>query len=299
MTTLLALTALFAPAQDFTGHTREVSSLAVSPDGKWLASGSVDLTVRIWDTNSRTCVKVLEGHDGEVKCLAFSPDGKTLVSGEMYKKVRFWDTEGWSLNRTVTGYEGAVNGIAFVGGGTVVAACQDNNVWKAGPTDAEAKVGAKHKYGVCGISASADSKVLVSIDENGTAMYWDPSNLMVKAIFEQGGRGKCVAVSPDGKWFATGGTEKAVQLWSTSSGPTSGFNGPKVEANAMAFSPDGKRLAIGTQDNEVIVVDTADGAVKFKKEGHERPVTAVAVSPDGKTFYTASMDMKVKAWPMP
>ncbi|MBS1713426.1 MAG: WD40 repeat domain-containing protein [Armatimonadetes bacterium] len=299
MTTLLVVAALIAPVQDFVGHTREVSSLAVSPDGKWLASGSVDLTVRIWDAKTRQCVKVLEGHDGEVKCLAFSPDGKTLASGEQYKKVRFWDVASGALQRTVTGYEGAVNGIVFLPGGGLAAACQDNNVWKVGPDGTEAKVGAKHKFGVAGISASSDSKAVVSIDENGTAMLWDSSNLMVRAIFEQGGRGKCVAVSPDGKWFATGGTENPVQLWSASSTPAPQFGGPKVEANALAFSPDGKRLVVGTQDNEVLVVDTAGGAVKFRKEGHERPVTAVAVSPDGKTFYTASMDMKVKSWPMP
>jgi len=298
MTTLFALAALLAPADDFVGHTREVSSLAVSPDGKWLASGSVDLTVRIWDTKSRACVKVLEGHDGEVKSLAFSPDGNVLATGEMYKKVRFWDVASGTLKRTVTGYEGAVNGLVLFANGTVVAACQDNNLWKAGAADAEAKVAAKHKYGVADIAASNDFKTVVSIDENGTAMLWDPANLMVKAIFEQGGRGKCVAVSADGKWFATGGTEHPVRLWSTT-GATVAFSGPKVEANAMAFSPNGQRLVIGTQDNEVMVVDTADGSVKFKKEAHERPVTAVCVSPDGKTIYSASMDMKVRSWPMP
>ncbi|MBS1722263.1 MAG: WD40 repeat domain-containing protein [Armatimonadetes bacterium] len=298
MTTLLALAALLTPAQDFTGHTREVSSLAISPDGKWLASGSVDLTVRIWETKTKACVKVLEGHDGEVLCLAFSPDGGTLASGELYKKVRFWDTSSWSLQRTCTGCEGAVTGLTFLTGGSVVASCRDNNLYKIGSSASESAKAASHNYEVNGIASSPDRKVLVSIDGNGTAILWDPANIMPRAKFEQGGRGKSVAVSNDAQWFATGGTEQPVQIWSATGAATS-FKGPKVEANAMAFSPDGKRLVIGTQDNEVIVVDTADGNVKFKKEGHDRPVTAIAVAPDGKTFYTASMDHTIKAWPMP
>lgn len=73
------------------GHTDSVYSIRYSPDGKTLASGSLDKTVRIWDIKSGECLHVLKGHSDAVHYVCYSPDGKTLSSSSADKTVILWD----------------------------------------------------------------------------------------------------------------------------------------------------------------------------------------------------------------
>ena len=74
-----------------TGHTSLVNSVAFSPDGKTLASGSRDATIRLWDVASGREFKTLKGHLSDVDSIAFSPDGKTLASASDDKTIKLWD----------------------------------------------------------------------------------------------------------------------------------------------------------------------------------------------------------------
>jgi WD40 repeat protein len=78
---------------DFLGHSKSVNSVAFSPDGKYLASGSDDNTVKLWSLESQKDVNMLQGHSSEVYSVAFSPDGKYLASGSKDKTVKLWSIE--------------------------------------------------------------------------------------------------------------------------------------------------------------------------------------------------------------
>ncbi|SLM37979.1 g-protein beta wd-40 repeats containing, partial [Lasallia pustulata] len=80
-----------ATLQTLEGHSDQVNSVAFSPDGKQLASGSDDETVRIWDVAMGATLQTLEGHSDQVNSVAFSPDGKQLASGSDDETVRLWD----------------------------------------------------------------------------------------------------------------------------------------------------------------------------------------------------------------
>ena len=96
------------------GHDEPVHSVVYSPDGRCIASGSSDFTVRVWDAQTGQSVMALTGHDDAVESVAFSPDGKSIVSGSQDKTIRIWDAqrdwsvmaEIWSLNIMRTQLDG-------------------------------------------------------------------------------------------------------------------------------------------------------------------------------------------------
>ena len=103
------------------GHTNFVMSVAFSPDGDTLASGSVDNTVRLWSVASRATLATLSGHTGAVFSVAFSPDGATLASGSDDKSVRLWSVASRATVATLSGHTADVWSVAFSPDGATLA----------------------------------------------------------------------------------------------------------------------------------------------------------------------------------
>ena len=90
------------------GHTGTVWSVAFSPDGKWIVSGSDDLTVRVWKAQDGSLVQTFKGHTDELQSAAFSPDGKQIVAASWDKTARLWNAQDGSLFRTLEGHKDQV-----------------------------------------------------------------------------------------------------------------------------------------------------------------------------------------------
>ena len=117
------------------GHQHWVNSVAFSPDGKTIVSGSRDKTIRLWDTTGKPIGQPLKGHQDGVNSVAFSPDGKTIISGSSDKTIRLWNTTGKPIGQPLIGHEHHVNKVVFSPDGkTIISGSGDNTIrlWRGG-----------------------------------------------------------------------------------------------------------------------------------------------------------------------
>ncbi|MEH2016058.1 WD40 repeat domain-containing protein, partial [Nostoc sp.] len=112
------------------GHSSTVYSVGFSPDGKTLASGSDDKTIKLWDVSTGKAIKTLTGHSSRVYSVGFSPDGKTLASGSSDKTIKLWDVSTGKAIKTLTGHSSSVWGVGFSPDGKTLASGSSDNTIK-------------------------------------------------------------------------------------------------------------------------------------------------------------------------
>ena len=119
-----------------TGHTSNIDSISFSPDGRTLASGSWDDTIRLWDAVTGQHKRTLEGHTGYVNSVSFSPDGSTLANGS-WGKIQLWDAVTGQHKRTLEGHTGWVRSVSFSPDGSTLASGSDDGtvlLWTLNPS---------------------------------------------------------------------------------------------------------------------------------------------------------------------
>jgi WD40 repeat protein/V8-like Glu-specific endopeptidase len=288
-----------------TGHTQRVNTLAFSPDGKTLASGSDDGTVRLWDVSGQRQVGVLTGHTGVI-AVAFNRDGKTLASGSDDGTVRLWDVPGQrQVGGLVVGHTGDVFTMAFSRDGKTLASGSGTSSDTVGLWDVASgrQVGTLHTNGVFTVAFSRDAKTLAS-SGFGTRL-WDLASRQPRGapLIGETGIASTLAFSRDGRTLASGSDDGTVRLWDLASrrprsDPLTGHTGGNAGGvGSVAFSPDGKTLASGGGDETVRLWDVASRRqVGPPLIGHTGGVGSVAFSPDGKTLASGAGDDTVRLW---
>ena len=216
----------------FTGHTREVTSVAFSPDGATIASGSRDNTVRLWDAVTGQPKTTLTGHTRQVVSVAYSPDGATIASGGGYndQTVRLWDAVTGQPKATLMGHTGRVTSVAFSPDGNTLASgsFQEVRLWDVVTGQPKATL-TGHTDNVSSVAFSPDGATIASGWGFGEIRLWDA----VTGQHQTTLRGhtywvSSVAFSPDGATLATGSADGTVLLWEfTSPEPTH----PKGDVN--------------------------------------------------------------------
>ncbi len=200
-----------------TGHTQEVHAVAFAPNGKWVASGGGDSTIRLWDVQRGAVHKTLTGHSGTVWAVSFSPDGKTLASGGADGTARLWDLRTGeilhSLLKLDLGF--GVYAVAFSPDGQIVALGGNRIVYLSDPQTGTVKRKlAGHDSVVQSVAFSPDGETVASASRDKTVRMWDVQTGAMRGTLT-GHRSSVysVAFAPNRKMLATGGQDDTVRIW--------------------------------------------------------------------------------------
>ena len=286
--------------QTLEGHGGSVNSVALSADGKLVASGSGDKTIKIWDTATGACEQTLEGHGDWVTSVVFSLDGKLVASGSDDDTIKIWDTATGACEQTLKGHGDWVTSVVFAADGKLVASGSHDRtikIWDTATGACEQTLKG-HGHWVTSVVFSADGKLVASGSDDETIKIWDTAT----GACEQTLKGHddsvtSVVFSADGKLVASSSYDSTIKLWDTATGAceqTLKDHGGSIRS--VVFSLDGKLVASGSDDDTIKIWDTATGACEQTLKGHGHWVTSVVFSADGKLVASGSDDETIKIW---
>lgn len=293
------------------GHSEDVRSLAISPDGKTLASGSFDGTIKVWNLPEGKLLYTLTGHSqaGEiVSSVAISPNGNSIISSSNgYEgSIKIWNLYTGELRYNLSAQTLGVSVVAISPDGRLLATgSNDGTVW-LWSLDSGDRLGtlSGHFGTVDSVAFSPDGTTLASGSQDGSIKLWSLNseigynqNISALTLLSHIDKVHSVAFSPDGKTLASGSADNSVKLWDATTGKllaTLLGNGGTVYS--VAISPDGNLLAGGSLAGRIKLWDLATRKPLESLSGHSRWVESIAFSPDGHTLASGSGDRTIKIW---
>ncbi|MBN1622424.1 MAG: caspase family protein [Endomicrobiales bacterium] len=260
---ILVLSSFAAAKQDYKlkileDHAQLVRSVSFSKDGKYLASGSFDNSVKLWHVKSGTCMNTFKGHTGGVWSVVFSPDSKYLASGSEDNTIKLWSVETGECVKTFQGHTGWVHAVCFSPDGKYIA------------------------------SGSADKSLRIWSVDTGKCIR--SFRLVVGWVLS-------IAISPNGEYIASGGMSNIVKVWRISDGYlVRTFKGHLDYVNSVSFSSEGNYLLSGSDDKTIKVWSLDSGeCIKTLKNGSGQ-VYSVSMAPYGKCVVSGSSDQQIRIW---
>ena len=246
------------------GHADNIKSVAYSPDGKYIASGSWDKTIKIWEAETGRLLRTLTGHAGDIYSVGYSLDGAYLASGSDDKTIRIWEVETGNCIKTLTGHTSYVRSVTY----------------------------------------SLDGAYLASGSWDKTIKIWEMTTGECIRTFEgHTGYVNSVCYSSDGAYLASAAgdsykcADRTIKIWKVATGEcVKTFEGHTDEINSVCYSPDGKYVASGSKDKTVKLWEVSSGECIKTLEGHVERVNSVCYSPDGAYLASSSWDRTIKIW---
>jgi WD40 repeat protein len=219
------------------GHNSRVDCGLFSPDGRWLASGGADNSIRLWDVQTGSELRSLTGHSNWIKSLAVSSDSQKLASGSNDRTIRIWDIASGKELLKLEGHDGPVEALAF----------------------------------------SPDNRWLISGSTDTTIRVWDSASGRELQKLTGHTKGiTALAFGTNGRFVASGSADTTIKLWDTSQWRLARtFTKHANQISTLSFSPSGKRLASGSTDGRILLTDLNNDRDYFAKSSNPASVLSV------------------------
>ena len=299
-------------------HHSDVWAVKFSPDGIWLASGSVDSTVNVWNKENGALALNLKQPSG-VTYLAFSPDGNYLATTAYDAKVRLWKLPEGIFVQEFTGHTGTVWSVHFSPDGKTIASSGEDATIKLWERESSQRVRTLlgHTLTVWGVKFSPDGSTIASGSYDKTVKIWNAANgKLIHTLLDHSEAIVSLAFSPDGQTFASTSDDKTIKLWDTTDWNLIRTFVVPEHVQAADFSPDNKRLLTGGRDKPALgellqnffgdseynkgvsmrLWDVESGKLLQTFSQHANDVNDVAYCSDGKWVASGSSDKTVELW---
>jgi WD40 repeat protein len=282
-------------------HDGRVLSISFSPDGKTLASGGLDYSIRLWNVETGKKISTIQRDGGTIKSLSFSPNGKTLAFGGNDQTIKLWDVKIGKEIKTFNGrHLDTVNGLSFSPDGKILASGSDDQTIKLWDVETGKEISTfkGHTGGIMDVSFSPDGKILASGSDDQTIKLWDVNTgKETRTPLKHTEPVFTVAFSRDGKTLASGGKDKKITLWDLKTGKKSHtLEGHDNYVYSLDFGSDGKTLASSSSDNTIKLWNLKTHKPIETLYGHDDTVKQVRFSPGGKILASGSWDSTIKLW---
>jgi len=314
ITTALALAqSLCDPTEQYPlilkGHTRDVTSVSWSPNGRFVLSGSSDHTLRLWEVSTGQCLRTFQAPTGEpgipllrprgVTSVMWSPDSHFALSGSSDHTLRLWEVSSGQCLRTFAGHSGSVASVSWSPDGRcALSGSMDSTVrlWEASSSKC-LRTFEGHTDWVKAVAWSPDGRWSLSGSNDQTIRLWEVSSGECLRTFEgHTNFVASVAWSPDGHFVLSGSGDHTLRLWEVSSGTCiRTFAGHTYFVDSVAWSPNGRWVLSGSRDGTLRLWEVSSGRCRTFV-GHGAAVTSVAWSPDGRWALSASADQTLRRW---
>ncbi len=246
--------------KEFTGHIDWVTSVAFSPDSKYVVTGSCDKTACLWNAKTGEMVYKFTGHKQTIASVAFSFDSKYVVTGSCDKTARLWNVETKKMVYEFIGHTDTIKSVTF----------------------------------------SPDGRYIVTGSYDKTARLWNvETGKMVYKFTGHTDQVTSVAFSSEGKHVLTGSGDKTARLWNVETGEmVHEFTGytQAITSVASSSNSNGKYVVTGSWGNIARLWDVETKKMVYEFTGHTDQVTSVAFSPDSKYVLTGSHDTTARLW---
>jgi WD40 repeat protein/serine/threonine protein kinase len=282
------------------GHFGGVRSVAFSPNGLRVVTGSRDGTAKVWETRSGNLLLTVPTEQDEVWAVAFSPNGGQIVTCGVDGSVKLWDAATGTPLLAFTAHDEAITSVAFSPDGQAIVTGSDDKtarIWRVSDRN-NPVILTGHDKKLRSVAYSPDGQRIVTASADGTARVWETAG--GQPLFTLTGHVAAVtsaAFSPDGRSIVTGSDDLTARVWDAATQTALlTLAGHLGEIRSVAWSPNGHWILTGSDDQTAKVWSALDGKDTLTLEGHGERINSVAYSPDGQQILTGGEDDTAKLW---